>query len=144
MREIKFRAKVIEALETDIDGIEVGDWVYGHYYFDRANMQGIIVTELQKESGGVGSGIIQVHIKVDCKTLGQYTGLHDKNKKEIYDNYVLKVSIFKVCPIVWVSFTDACFELYDVRDGVYVGDLKQIYSVSEIIGNIYENPELLK
>jgi hypothetical protein len=86
MREIKFRAKAIESYETDIDGIEKGDWVYGYYYFCRERMSGIIVTTLQKECGGIGSGLVQVEIRVDPKTVGQYIGTEDKNGKEIWRN----------------------------------------------------------
>jgi len=66
---VKFKAIAIEAYETNTDGIEIGDWIEGYYYFDRANLCGIIVTDLGVESGGVGSGIVQCHIKVDCKTV---------------------------------------------------------------------------
>ena len=72
----------------------------------------------------------------------QYTGLHDKNGKEIYEGDILQIRFFEYGPDE-VVFIDACFELYG-KDGHYACDLKQVYSVSEVVGNIYENPELLE
>ena len=72
----------------------------------------------------------------------QYTGLHDKNGKEIYEGDILQIRFFEYDPDE-VVFIDACFELYG-KDGHYACDLKQVYSVSEVVGNIYENPELLE
>ena len=74
--------------------------------------------------------------------LMQYTGLKDKNGKEIYEGDILQIRFFEYDPDE-VVFIYACFELYG-KDGHYVCDLKQVYSVSEVVGNIYENPELLE
>jgi len=61
----KFRGKCIEQYETSHETIEIGDWVYGYYYFDKGFNNGVIVTELSAESGGLGSGLVSCHIKVD-------------------------------------------------------------------------------
>lgn len=153
----KFRAKAIENFDTHIDGVEIGEWVYGYYYFDRADMCGIIVTELQEESGGVGSGIVQVHIRVDDKTVGKSTNLFDKNKKEIFEGDIVKI-IVEETPFAsadWqyyhhvengigkVVFDEGSFQ---VKKGIHEYFFKMEISANEleIIGNIYQNPELLK
>lgn len=68
----------------------------------------------------------------------QYTGLKDINKVEIYDGDILKSDINEVLGVV-------CFE-----DGKFVVNWENIsedlfeWTGEFIIGNIYENPELLK
>lgn len=79
---------------------------------------------------------------IDLIKINLFTGLKDRNGKEIYGGDVLQVRFFEYGPYE-VVFIDACFELYG-KDGNYACDLKQVYSVSEVISNIYENPELLE
>lgn len=78
----------------------------------------------------------------------QFTGLHDKNGKEIYDGDICKWSSWflgsyqeingdKIISLVeWSNKKGKWFVKNDVWD---LG----IYSDIEVIGNIYENPELL-
>lgn len=93
-------------------------------------------------------------------TIGQFTGLHDKNGKEIYEGDIvvrhdLTFNIEKVCQVVYNGLI-ASFRLhhqnriyterYDFissdtyNDGKCRIDVKYEY---EKIGNIYDNPELL-
>jgi len=86
------------------------------------------------------------------KYVRQYTGLKDKNSKEIYEGDILKDTITKM--VYTVKF-GLCFKRG--YNGWYVHNEEHSYTTSingdydtnnnsmiEIIGNIYENPELLK
>jgi uncharacterized phage protein (TIGR01671 family) len=70
----------------------------------------------------------------------QFTGLCDKNGKEIYEGDVVK----NHTPGVWiVTWREDGYEL--LRSGYSEGGYKVLpWSKNEVIGNIYENPELLE
>jgi hypothetical protein len=72
--------------------------------------------------------IIGVRIEGVSKNWGEYTGLKDKNDKEIYEGDIL-------------DFEDDRIVVY-WADGFY--PKHGMYDECEIIGNIYETPELLK
>jgi len=66
---LKVKARAIEYYHTGCDGVEVDDWVEGYGYFSREHMCYMIITTFQKECGGVGSGIVEVSVKIDVDTL---------------------------------------------------------------------------
>lgn len=71
----------------------------------------------------------------------QYTGLKDKNDKEIYEGDLLKITdTFHTypMPVIW---SEDCWTME--VEGTY-GTLSEWNEAGEIIGNIYENPELIK
>lgn len=80
----------------------------------------------------------------------QYTGLKDKNGKEIYEgdilrfkaNYTKKPCGYVVCKVEFSSYgielTNALYS-YDP-----IEETSEFPYTSEVIGNIYENPELLE
>lgn len=85
----------------------------------------------------------------DDAELMQYTGLKDKNGTDVYEGDILgfdkwKGEYYAIAPVVYER---GCFEVYIKRiaesHNLQLGTLS-LLAESEVIGNIYENPELLK
>lgn len=90
--------------------------------------------------------------RIDEFVLMQYTGLKDKNGKEIYEGDILLHSGWSNKGLNTGAFARKYEVKYDeVKFMFSVGSAMSLYGLSsidygtlEIIGNIYENPELLK
>lgn len=77
-------------------------------------------------------------------TLMQFTGLIDKNGREIYEGDIVKLDSWE--GVQQIAFVEGAFCLTDAK-GNFVGDIHYVHHAdhnqASIIGNIYENPELL-
>ena len=73
--------------------------------------------------------------------LMQFTGLKDKNGKEIYEGDVLKDYDGSIVLIVWID--SALRMKHFDKDGGY-SDFSNVLDEIEVIGNIHENKELLE
>ena len=74
--------------------------------------------------------------------LMQYTGLKDKNGKEIYESDIVKV-FNGVCKVIY-SNDICCYEGKSILGSRALYGYAQEKEGIEVIGNIYENPELLR
>ena len=125
-REIKFRGK----------RIDTGEWVYGYYYSECGNTY--IIENRQKED--MAKRNIPFRVKAD--TIGQYTGLEDRNWKEIYEGdtvgYRFTDSSFVTGKVVW----------WGARCGFYIrtreNDYYELTEHCQVIDTFSDNPELLE
>ncbi len=79
----------------------------------------------------------------DEKTIGQYTGLHDKNRKEIYEGDIVEITRPCILERGEVKFINGCFDIKS-KDTLLMLYQCEINNFKlKIIGNIYDNPELL-
>lgn len=125
-REIKFRAK----------NIDNNKWVCGSFVLDAKGGCRIATVD----SSGKG---LNFHYVIP-KTVGQFTGLLDKNGREIYEGDILTID--SISANTHVVFIDGCFWLsYDEKDNEQILPLysETKFNVWKVIGNIHENQKML-
>ena len=130
MRTIKFRGKSIYSKE----------WLYGDLVSSVDKKRFAILVN-DKESYD--------ECEVDPKTVGQFSGLYDYNGNKIYEGDILKWE--KDGLMYVVKFWDGMFyaSVKECNDGIFGGFplhalTKHDDRKCEIVGNIYDNPELMK
>ena len=75
----------------------------------------------------------------------QYTGLKDKNGKEVYEGDVVNGGEFNGCySYGTVTFRAGCFWVWNTHGEPFPFKVYEQSQFIEVIGNKYENPELLK
>ena len=83
--------------------------------------------------------------ETDNFTLLQYTGLKDKNGKEIYEGDLLKHPVGVVAEIKYENDVASFVAVYTANDDMEMNHLdREIIKKCEVVGNIFENPELLE
>ena len=135
MREILFRGKRIENDE----------WVYGSFCMDAVEQKnGLCGVDGFIRLYDFDKGKIQMH-EVDRETVGQFTGMTDKNGKKIFEGDIVEYypdGMVRIPQIGRVEFHDGAF-------GVMLFEKKGIFlsfaaDYCTVIGNIHDNHELLE
>ena len=136
MRTIKFRGKRVDN----------GEWVYGDYH-RRAGYVHTIIEMEPDEDGKVCYALNQVI----PDTVGQFTGLLDNKGERIYEGDIIRgdcgngevrhlISFFNII----ASFVAEMLPDHDIHDYCTLSQAWILKYNKEVIGNIHDNPELLK
>lgn len=120
MREIEFRAwlknqnKMIKVIQLNLTMENVSDCFFNYYKFNEIELM-------------------------------QYTGLKDKNGVKIFEGDIVKRHIIKIYQVAW-NDKESCWYIFnpDVKHNFSdISTLNNNVKNLEVIGNIYENEELL-
>ncbi|AQP69706.1 hypothetical protein B0X27_00570 [Listeria monocytogenes] len=128
MREIEFRAKVKRSLQ--LEQIKNG-WIHGGIFENK-------IISRNTNEGSICAGFCS-EVEIMPETVGQFTGLKDKNGKKIFER-----------DLCWDEHNE-CYGVVKFEEGKFlyvweniVEDLWEVADGIEICGNIHENPELLE
>lgn len=133
MREILFRGKRIDN----------GEWVEGYYAFVD-NVHYIYTGELY--NGGLY--VVAERFEIDQSTICQYTGLTDKNGRKIFEGDIIcnhyddehpEDECF--CVVVWDKTS---WKIRENGSADLVEPDEHDTEGGEVIGNIFDNPELME
>lgn len=125
MREYKFRGFTVneEKFNNGKDG-----WIYGNL-----SVLDDVTVDIQDINDN------NWFKEVNPESIGQYTGLKDKNGKEIYEGDIVKGTFYGGPMPIY----DYVFEIYwNERTKGFMADYFES-TECEVIGNMYDNPELL-
>ena len=120
MRTIKFRGK----------SCSNGDWFYGNLY------------DYDKDGRTHICGLERGCLNIDPNTVGQFTGLLDKNGKEIYEDDIVEFVNVNL-PDCVIVYDNGSFMYRELGEDISLEELRLQFTV-EVIGNIHDNPELMK
>lgn len=129
MREIKFR--IWDEEEHKMERALAVDWFFK--------------TAITSANPATNSHPRGVSFRDKDEILMQYTGLQDRNGREIYEGDIIEF-LENESGETWTAkivFENLAFKALDVEDGGYEYDFDDLTDI-EVIGNIYKNPELLK
>ena len=136
MREILFRGQMRKKGEKfTIGGYPLDSiWIYG----------GIFAASMKSDRCIITSYDDCKKYPVHADTVGQYTGLTDKNGTKIFEGDIVKCNDGGNYQVVFEQRNNsAYFGLAITADDTWVFDDGANY-ILEVIGNIYDDPELLK
>jgi len=142
-REYKFRAISRETYKGayNYKSFNAGEFIYGNFCM-QGNTCPAIQMNIHKD--GLPYQPLMCTFPIKLNTLGQYTRIKDKNDVEIYEGDILKTSD-NIEIVVWHEEYCAFYlENKRVNSTTCMSYYHNKRGGCEVIGNIYENPELLE
>ena len=129
MREILFRGKQ-----------EDGEWVYGWFCpkdLEPSTFAVIDTPNIIREKDLLWCEVVP-------ETVGQYTGLTDKNGTKIFEGDIVRATQNRIHDECYVGYENGTFMLYPKNGKIYERTLWEYWYNDwevEVIGNIHDNPE---
>ena len=118
-----------------------GEWVEGNLFIPDEVTHRKAPTEIL-----VGTNVVRISYEVDPDTIGECTGLKDKNGKLIWEGDIVRCGTGRICKVTF--FTSPGVSGFDL---VAIGGFNEppphnwvLFADTEIIGNVVDNPELLE
>lgn len=141
MKTIKFRGK----------SINKNEWVNGDLVVVEDGMHNVVRAKIithcfTKSFQGGDFDHYSISTLVQPETIGQFTGLLDENGTEIYEGDIVRSVRYKdfVYKVVYDNrFASFCLDRKQDMYKHYFGEAMEAENC-EVIGNIHDNPELLK
>lgn len=141
MHNVIFRGKRLQG----------GEWIEGYFYKSDINKR-------ERESGKATLiftpdcetfiYVPEYHnsFMVDPETVGEWTGLYDKNGTKVFEGDVLAITDKYDHTVKWsvdCKLSAFCANQNGVNYSTYLGEFANGYYSMEVIGNVYDNAELL-
>ncbi len=141
MREILFRGKREDN----------GEWIKGclSLYSEGGVAEMVYPIKMEDEEGNIYTDFD--FVTVIHETVGQFTGLFDKNDKKVFEGDIIAYTPRSNCTIIYevtwqqeysrfslVQWSTHRYRLYEWAE------LEKVKYMCEVIGNIHDNPELLE